>query len=149
MRQDRHLSLLMMDVDNFKKTNDTYGHVMGDEVLRELANTLKSSTRALDLVARYGGEEFIVLLPGASPEVAMKVAEKIRVSFSGRIFTHEKGIFFSSVSIGITEIAPQEQDLEAIVARADRALYEAKHTGKNKVVIASDSPKVNLIHKMD
>jgi diguanylate cyclase (GGDEF)-like protein len=141
LRREKSLSLIMGDVDNFKRTNDTYGHVTGDAVLKEVAAAVKSNCRALDVAARYGGEEFILMLPGANLSQASKVAENIRKAIEQKVFFHEKGDFQTSISIGVTQISPDEKDLEAIVARADRALYEAKHSGKNKVVLASDSPK--------
>jgi diguanylate cyclase (GGDEF)-like protein len=141
IRRDRALSVVMGDVDNFKHTNDTYGHLTGDAVLREVASVVKNNCRALDVPARYGGEEFILMLPGANAGEAFRVAEKIRVLVNQKLFFNEKGDFKTSISIGVTEVNVDERDIEAIVARADRALYEAKHTGKNKVVIASDSPQ--------
>jgi diguanylate cyclase (GGDEF)-like protein len=139
-RADRKLSVFMSDVDNFKKTNDTYGHPTGDAVLREVANVLKMGTRALDVVARYGGEEFIVLLPGADAQLAATVADKMRATLAQKVFNHEKGNFSTTISIGVTQASPDEKDIEAIIARADRALYDAKHTGKNRVAIAPDTP---------
>ena len=133
----------MSDIDNFKTTNDTYGHVQGDAVLREVANAVKTSCRALDVAARYGGEEFILMLPGANVDEAYKVAEKIRKSVSEKVFFNEKGDFTTSISIGVTQVSPDDKEVDEIVARADRALYEAKRTGKNKVIIATDSPVVN------
>ncbi len=132
---DRAMSILMSDADNFKKTNDTYGHVTGDEVLRQLASVIKTTCRALDVAARYGGEEFIVMLPGANEQEAFKVAEKIRIGLSQKVFHHEKGDFSTTISMGVTAARPGEKDIEGFVARADKALYEAKHSGKNKVVI--------------
>ncbi|MBI2094623.1 MAG: CHASE2 domain-containing protein [Candidatus Omnitrophica bacterium] len=143
LRRDRNVSLLMMDVDDFKKTNDAYGHLAGDAVLREVASALKAGTRALDIVARYGGEEFVALLPGANLEEARAVAEKIRAAVHGKVFQRGAGEFSTSISIGATQIDPDEKNLEEIIGRADRALYEAKHTGKNKVVAASDSPRMD------
>ena len=134
----------MADVDNFKNTNDVYGHVAGDGVLREVSVAIKNNCRALDVAARYGGEEFILMLPGANVEEAAKVAEKIRKSVKEKLFFHEKGDFHTTISLGITRVSPDDKDIETIVARADRALYEAKRTGKNRVVIASDSPAVDL-----
>ncbi|MBI3315891.1 MAG: diguanylate cyclase [Candidatus Omnitrophica bacterium] len=141
IRRDRALSVIMGDVDNFKHTNDTYGHLTGDSVLREVASVVKSNCRTMDVPARYGGEEFILMLPGADAGEAFKVADKIRVLLNQKVFFNEKGDFKTSISIGVTEVSVEEKDLETIIARADRALYEAKQTGKNKVVIASDSPR--------
>lgn len=144
MRREKNLSIVMSDVDNFKKTNDTYGHVTGDTVLKEVAEAFKSNCRALDVAARYGGEEFILMLPGADADIAYKIADKIRKAVNDKVFPNEKGSFSTSVSLGVTQVSPDDRDIEAVVARADRALYEAKHAGKNRVVIASDSPKVNV-----
>jgi len=142
LRREKALSVIMGDVDNFKKTNDTYGHLTGDMVLREVAACVKANCRALDVAARYGGEEFILMLPGANVDQAFKVAENVRKSIEGKVFFHEKGDFQTSISIGVTQVSPEDKDMDAIIARADRALYDAKHTGKNRVVIAADSPKV-------
>ncbi len=144
IRREKKLSLIMSDIDNFKSTNDRYGHVTGDSVLREVAAVIKNNCRALDVAARYGGEEFILMLPGANVDEAAKVAEKIRKAINEKVFFHEKGDFHASLSLGVTRVSPDDKDIEAIVARADRALYEAKRTGKNKVVIATDSPAVDL-----
>jgi len=141
LRREKKLSIIMSDVDNFKSTNDTYGHVTGDTVLKEVAKAFQSNCRALDVAARYGGEEFILMLPGANEEEAAKVANKIREAIAAKVFFNEKGDFQKTVSFGVTRVSPEDNDLEALVARADRALYEAKHTGKNKVVIAADSPR--------
>ncbi len=141
LRREKKLSIIMSDVDNFKSTNDTYGHVTGDAVLREVAKAFQANSRALDVPARYGGEEFILMLPGANEEEAAKVANKIREAIAAKIFFHEKGDFNKTISFGVTRVSPDDSDIESLVARADRALYEAKHSGKNKVVIAKDSPR--------
>lgn len=140
LRREKKLSIIMSDVDNFKSTNDTYGHVTGDVVLRDVAKAFQANSRALDVPARYGGEEFILMLPGANAEEAAKVANKIREAVAAKVFFHEKGDFQKTISFGVTRVSPEDSDIEVLVARADRALYEAKHTGKNKVVIAKDSP---------
>jgi diguanylate cyclase (GGDEF)-like protein len=137
MHKEKKISILMSDVDNFKKTNDTYGHVTGDTVLKEVASEIKSNCRALDVAARYGGEEFIVMFPGASAQEAFKIAEKLRKAVSEKIFFHETGNFSTTISLGITQINSSDKNIEDIVARADKALYEAKQTGKNKTVLSS------------
>lgn len=142
MRREKSLSILMGDVDDFKKINDTYGHQTGDQVLREVAAAVRSGCRALDVAARYGGEEFIVMLPGANIDDALKIAEKIRKSIHLKVYATEQGDFKISISIGVTQVAPDEKNIDAILARVDRALYSAKRTGKNKVVAATDSPRV-------
>jgi diguanylate cyclase (GGDEF)-like protein len=136
VRREKKLSIVMSDVDNFKKTNDTYGHQTGDVVLREVAAAFRDNCRALDVAARYGGEEMILMLPGASAEEAAKVADKIRKVIAEKVFPHEKGSFSTSVSMGVSQIVPDDKEIEQPIERADKALYEAKHTGKNKVMIA-------------
>lgn len=125
------LSMLFLDIDDFKKINDTYGHPTGDVVLRNLGTILTNTLRRNDIIARYGGEEFVVLIPHESYERAVKIGEKIRrniVSFSG------DGIPPFRVSIGCTAYEPTES-LESFIKRADMALYDAKTSGKNKVCV--------------
>jgi diguanylate cyclase (GGDEF)-like protein len=143
IRREKSLSIIMGDVDNFKHTNDTYGHVTGDIVLKDVAQIMKNSCRALDVAARYGGEEFILMLPGANAERAIIIAETIRKVIHAKIFPAPTGSFQTSISIGVTQVSPDDTDITAVVARADRALYVAKKTGKNKVVLAEDSPKID------
>ncbi len=142
VRTGKKISILMTDVDHFKHTNDTYGHVVGDVVLKEVAQILKNTCRALDIVGRYGGEEFIIMLVGANAEEAFRVGEKIRTALSEKTFENPKGNFHKTISIGVTALSAADatRKIEDVVARADRALYEAKETGRNKVVIAKDSP---------
>ncbi len=140
-RGDKNLSIIMGDVDNFKHTNDTYGHLTGDMVLKSVAESIKTNCRALDVAARYGGEEIIVMLPGAGAEDASKVAEKIRKTIHQKVFFHEKGDFSTSISLGVAQVIAEDKEVEAVIARADKALYDAKHAGKNRVVIA---PKMAL-----
>ncbi|MBF0319514.1 MAG: GGDEF domain-containing protein [Nitrospirae bacterium] len=134
---DAPFALLMIDVDNFKKTNDTYGHQVGDGVLVALVNTCKEHIRKEDFLARYGGEEFTLILPNASLKNAVKKGNEIcraielsRYSLSG-IFKGEELTF--TVSIGISTIQKGDT-VKTITERADRALYTAKNTGKNRVV---------------
>ncbi len=144
MRPNRNLSIVMSDVDHFKHTNDTYGHPTGDLVLKEVASIIKSTCRALDVAARYGGEEFILMLPGANDQEAFKIADKIREGVKQKIFFHQKSDFSKTISLGVTQVSPDEKSVEEAIARADKALYEAKETGRDKVVIATDSPGANL-----
>ncbi len=136
----KKLSIVMGDVDNFKKTNDTYGHVIGDQVLKEVAQVVRSNSRALDIAGRYGGEEFILMLPGANAAEGFKVAEKIRKTLAEKTFPHEKGSFSATISMGVTEVGSGEELIDKIVQRADTALYQAKHRGKNRVVVSGDTP---------
>ncbi|MCU0894360.1 MAG: GGDEF domain-containing protein [Rhodospirillales bacterium] len=130
------LSLLMLDIDHFKKFNDTHGHHIGDQVLRLLAAVLKQSVKGQDTPARYGGEEFAVVLPQTVLENAVKLAEAIRLRVSrrsvvNRATSQRLGSF--TVSIGAAEFVPGEP-LRQFVERADRALYAAKKAGRNRVM---------------
>ena len=134
---NRKMSVLMFDIDNFKKLNDTYGHQAGDTVLRDIARLMQSKCRQTDIVARYGGEEFIIMLVGAGRKEAMDVAEKIRAGFEAKKFRFGSDLYGTSVSVGVAEYA-REKTREEFVEKADKALYRAKHEGKNRVCV-SDS----------
>jgi diguanylate cyclase (GGDEF)-like protein len=128
------LSLLMVDIDHFKRINDTYGHAAGDQALRLLGATLKESTRRDDCVGRLGGEEFAILLPDASAEVAQDIAERIcRHATTLAILDGRGQRFGFSVSIGLACLAPSDAKPEDLLARADAALYRAKRGGRNRV----------------
>lgn len=128
-----HNAVLFCDVDRFKQVNDTFGHTAGDEVLRVLAQRTRECVRASDIVARMGGDEVMVVLWGLSdPEDAMTIAEKIRSSAAMPISTGE-GIVHTSMSIGVTAVNANET-ADALIARADSAMYEAKDIGRNRVI---------------
>ncbi|HEY0794756.1 MAG TPA: diguanylate cyclase [Acidisarcina sp.] len=135
------ISLLMIDVDHFKKLNDRYGHLLGDDALRSIAQGLKvTALRVEDTVARYGGEEFAVLLPGADAKGAFKIAETLRVAVERLHIRNEDSPIgaFATVSIGIDTRIPETGDLpDVMVAAADLALYRAKTQGRNRVVESS------------
>ncbi|NPB05680.1 MAG: GGDEF domain-containing protein [Aquificae bacterium] len=128
------MSVVLFDIDDFKKINDTYGHAVGDEVLRKVAEEVKRHLRRSDIFARWGGEEFLVLLPETDLEGAKAVAEKIRQTLKSLRIPSLKGREITA-SFGVTEIREGETLHEAII-RADRALYEAKRSGKDRVVVA-------------
>lgn len=133
---DRPLALLMIDVDNFKEYNDTYGHPEGDKVLSTLGQVILSSVRDNDLPCRYGGEEFAVILPGSTGPIAVDIAERIRSAFEKTVFVPraEESIHVT-ISTGVAEHVVG-QEFAQFVERADKALYEAKRTGKNRIVLA-------------
>jgi diguanylate cyclase (GGDEF)-like protein/PAS domain S-box-containing protein len=135
MRQHQPLSLLMVDVDNFKAYNDAHGHLGGDECLKRIASAVASEMRANDLVARYGGEEFSVILPNQSLKGAAIVAERIRSRVEQLQLAHgREGGKHVTVSIGAaTAIAASDADPSQLVATADAALYRAKHMGRNRI----------------
>jgi diguanylate cyclase (GGDEF)-like protein len=130
--QPPELSVIMIDVDHFKQFNDEYGHVAGDHALRCVADALKDRVRPTDVVARYGGEEFIALLPGTTEANAFKVAERIRTGIASSPIERGDVRYPSlSVSLGVAELVP-ESGLHAVIEAADKALYEAKHAGRNQ-----------------
>ena len=139
-RYQEPLSFIILDIDHFKKINDTYGHSCGDEVLRQLAKTLTSALRAHDIVARYGGEEFVILLSNTSADDSLTVAEKIRVTIQEcDFYCQENTVKLPvTVSVGVTS-TDSEFDLQpdSLIIRADQALYEAKAAGRNKVMASS------------
>ncbi|GEM_PF-2227074 len=131
------LSVMMVDFDNFKVINDTYGHQVGDYVLRESAEIISSTLRETDLVFRYGGEEFLVLLPGTPLKGALRAGENVRRKVENHTFSIGDFSFSLTVSVGVTEVGEGDRDLGEIINRADRALYIAKKTGKNRVYAES------------
>ncbi|MCB9587271.1 MAG: sensor domain-containing diguanylate cyclase [Polyangiaceae bacterium] len=131
------LSLAMIDLDDFKRVNDTHGHLAGDALLMAVAERLRDVTRGRELAFRYGGEEFAVLLPGAQRHVLQKVGERLRKSVGARPFSvSEKTTLRVTCSVGIAEQSPGD-NAEALIDRADQALLEAKSSGKNCVRLAS------------
>jgi two-component system cell cycle response regulator len=130
------VAALLLDIDHFKKINDNFGHDVGDEVLREFAVRLASNVRAVDLPCRYGGEEFVTIMPGATVEAAERIAERIRRYISGSPFRVAQGseLLTVTISIGVAGILGPEDTSEALLKRADEALYEAKAAGRNRVI---------------
>ncbi|MDP2831531.1 MAG: diguanylate cyclase [Candidatus Omnitrophota bacterium] len=123
-RSPAALSLLMLDIDNFKNYNDTQGHQAGDVLLKDAAKVFKNSVRPADIVCRYGGEEFIIILPQTEKKAATIVAERLRV---------QVGLYLpTTVSIGIASVPEDAHEISALIEKADSALYQAKAAGKNK-----------------
>jgi two-component system, cell cycle response regulator len=130
------LSLLLLDVDHFKAINDTYGHDVGDDVLREFATRLRKTTRGIDLACRYGGEEFVIVMPETDIAVAAAVAERIRRRIANEPFSIREGAAAIEVtlSIGLAALGPPGDSAATLLKRADQALYRAKRDGRNRVV---------------
>ena len=136
-RADRHglkLSMILTDVDHFKKVNDTYGHPVGDQVLRGVAKVLGESVRKIDVVARYGGEEFAILMEGTDAAGAQLLAERIRQDVARAVFQSDQGPFSVTLSVGIASVPDDAREKHVLVERADQALYHAKHSGRNRTV---------------
>jgi diguanylate cyclase (GGDEF)-like protein len=134
-RQGTATAILLMDLDHFKRVNDTWGHPAGDAVLKHAAMIASTTVRSTDLVGRLGGEEFIVLLPGTSVEAARKLAEKIRLRLEGQAATWNDTRIAITVSIGIAgTTASEKQSFEVLYHDADKALYVAKQRGRNRII---------------
>lgn len=134
------LTVAMVDVDHFKNINDTYGHTVGDEALREIARRMISSVRPYDAVGRYGGEEFLIVFEGCGPADAIPLAERLRKRISDEPIQAAKASLSITVSIGVAVwVADGTEDHEAFIHRADAALYLAKNSGRNRVVSATGS----------
>jgi diguanylate cyclase len=138
-REGRRCAIALMDVDHFKRVNDTHGHAAGDKVLVRFAGLLQGNLRPYDGVYRYGGEEFVLCLPGVEATVAQRMVERIRAAFTRTSFESPSGgCFFVSFSAGIAEVKPDLATAQTL-SLADAALYQAKSAGRNRVVL-SDSP---------
>lgn len=130
------ISVVILDVDHFKRYNDTFGHPAGDEVLRTIAQTLQANVRSRDFVARYGGEEFIIVLPGADRESAAMIAEKLRSAIETRSWPNQQ----VTASFGVAGLGPEMDEYMDLVAAADQALYVSKREGRNRVTLAWEMP---------
>ena len=131
------LSLAIFDIDHFKKVNDTYGHLAGDRVLREVARTIEEGVRASDIVVRYGGEEFLVMMPGTDLGRAFIVAEKLRRRVEEARIAPEEGADGVTISGGVAEYV-DGMDLEDLIRGADEALYRAKRSGRNRIEMQTE-----------
>lgn len=138
-RQPQPLSALAFDLDHFKAVNDTYGHAVGDIVLVHAARVLGDMARKTDIVARLGGEEFVIVMPGASDEQARAVAERIRAFLADEPITTPDGKSLRvTSSVGLATARANDTDIHAVLQRADKALYEAKRTGRNRICHARE-----------
>jgi len=138
LNNNKPLSLMMMDMDHFKSVNDTYGHDVGDQVLKQLSDIIVKTIRSADLAARFGGEEFVVLMPETDSQQAKDAGERIRKVIEGTPMkvTHEVGELNKTVSIGVAFLNELGDSGQALLKRADEALYKAKNGGRNRVISA-------------
>ncbi len=132
-RHGRPLSLVMFDIDHFKKINDTYSHLAGDDVLRDLGATIRAQVRADECFARYGGEEFALVLPEAAQEGAVTVAEKFRAAVESHRFNFEGVVLPVTISLGVAELGSELKTPQQLIKAADDKLYESKRSGRNRV----------------
>lgn len=139
-RTGKPLTVALLDLDDFKRINDRHGHAAGDAVLREVASTIRGVMRATDLSARWGGEEFCIALPGSDLEDAVLVAQRVRAAIGALRVATEAGEGIScTATIGLAERGDRDETLDELFSRADRAMYRAKLSGKNRVMLAESA----------
>jgi diguanylate cyclase (GGDEF)-like protein len=134
-RYDQPLSLMMFDIDHFKRVNDTYGHLIGDDAIKHVATTGVKTLRNTDFVARYGGEEFVALLPGEALGGAQIAAERLRAAAAARFPISSGGDLAVTISIGVTSLRTDTVDATTLLSEADQALYVSKEGGRNRVSV--------------
>lgn len=133
-RTKSSLSMVILDLDHFKKVNDVWGHPTGDLVLKTAAKVLKHNIRAIDALGRYGGEEFVIVLPGADPEEAQKIIDRCRVKLSeAEIFSDNNTLIKVTASFGLVSVNGHTVESHTLIKTADEALYLAKHSGRNRI----------------
>ena len=135
-RYGRQVTLVLCDIDHFKSVNDTYGHPIGDVVLKRVAQILKSSSRETDVVARYGGEEFAILMDETDGQGALQIAERVRQNIKAEVFQSEQGPFQCTMSLGVATYPDDGKKKELVIVAADEALYHAKRSGRDRAIRA-------------
>ena len=138
-RYERPLAAMMVDIDRFKLVNDTYGHPIGDLVLKELAELLETNVRTIDILGRYGGEEFVILLPETTPDRAFEIAERLRKSIANHIFTPERHKLHITISVGVAFSTGENNGLIDLIKRADDAMYKSKRAGRNRTCVSKSA----------
>lgn len=144
LRRETPLCVALLDLDDFKRINDTHGHATGDEVLVHLVQVIRETLRKLDVIARFGGEEFVILMPETSPQDAVQIITRVQRELTKRIFMHESQRLLITFSAGVSVYHPGESQAE-LLKRTDVALYKAKNAGKNRIVFAdppADAPSL-------
>ncbi|WP_233276315.1 sensor domain-containing diguanylate cyclase [Dickeya chrysanthemi] len=141
----KKVSVIAIDIDHFKVINDSFGHDMGDEVIRKLSQQIRKNFRKTDLVCRIGGEEFLILLPGADIHVATVIAERLRNNVANTIYMPRSQHHQVTISVGVTTFNPQKSTLDVAIKTADNALYKAKNSGRNQVVVEYLSDDISLV----
>jgi diguanylate cyclase len=141
MRHDTALSVALLDLDNFKRINDEFGHAAGDAVLVHFAQIVDITLRSMDVLARFGGEEFVVLLPSTTPVEAMQTIARIQAALAEQPCNYEGCVLSVTFSAGVT-IYQAGEEKHALMRRADAAVYKAKHAGKNQAIFSGAAPQL-------
>ncbi|MET4163284.1 diguanylate cyclase (GGDEF)-like protein [Marinobacterium sp. MBR-111] len=137
-RNHSPLTVMICDIDHFKRLNDTYGHAAGDEVLKSVARLLRTNFRETDIICRFGGEEFVVVMPAATLQDCQDRAEQLRASMASQTFTYGTEMIGPvTLSAGISALNPESDTADDLLRRADNALYQAKAGGRNRVISAN------------
>jgi diguanylate cyclase (GGDEF)-like protein len=140
-RHERELTALMIDIDHFKRVNDTFGHPTGDDVIQSVAALLSAQVRQTDAIGRYGGEEFAVLLQDAGP--GNELPERLRACVAEQPIKTRSGLIPVTVSVGLAYLSKEDVDIEGLLARADQALYQAKEQGRNRVCVSLSASRIS------
>jgi diguanylate cyclase (GGDEF)-like protein len=143
-RGEGRVAVVIFDVDHFKAINDRFGHSTGDRILKEIADRIKANVRPDDVACRYGGEEFAILLPNADMRNAALIAERLRQAVEASAFDAEVRPQAVTISVGVAAVENRNGGIEALIDRADKALYEAKNAGRNRVKLSLRDPKSSL-----
>ncbi|MEO6023480.1 MAG: GGDEF domain-containing protein [Burkholderiales bacterium] len=147
-RSREPFSFMLLDIDHFKRVNDTFGHIAGDQALATFAETLRLTKRIMDTLARFGGEEFAVLMPNTTLEEAATSGERMRIAVAACSIPFGGEICNITVSIGVAQWHPRES-LQMLIHRADVALYDAKRNGRDRLALASHDDKLMLVSSLD
>jgi len=134
-RYGRPLSVIILDIDHFKRVNDTYGHYVGDQVLQQLAEICSRNIRAIDILARYGGEEFVIVTPETAADEAAVTCERLRTEVAREAFPTTRGPIPITISLGVVDLSHPCRSLEELLDRSDQALYHSKENGRNRTSI--------------
>jgi diguanylate cyclase (GGDEF)-like protein len=138
---------MMVDIDHFKQFNDTYGHAVGDQVIDVVARCLSAGLRQGDVLGRYGGEEFCIVLPGATPQAALAVAERMRIDLQAHANQAIRGVQVRPItaSFGVAALSAAGRTVEVVIDQADQALYQSKQAGRNRVTLWSRPEPLKLV----
>lgn len=149
-RYKHNMSVIMLDIDDFKLINDSCGHLVGDQILREVSNQILTTVRKIDVAARYGGEEFVILLPETTKQGASIIAERLRKNIANlKVNTNDDRVVTTTVSMGIAQFPNDAITAQDIIDAADKALYHSKRNGKNVVSLYGENENFVMVDKYE